>query len=169
MVLQRVHQLVRHDHAHLGGIDVVGDEQGAGIGVEVARDLLGEQIDHQRPQIERVGDQAEQAIRRLGAGELRGGQVVIELVDHVVAHLLAGATLDPRVAFEAQAGRPLDRRHHLPHHLLQLALTARGFGALAAGTGRARETEDAERRTRDAQPAHSIPLPTAAPTARATS
>src|SRR5438874_9285576 len=69
-MLQRMHQLVRDHEAGLAGIDVGGNVQGVRVGVEVARHLLGEQVDHAAPQVERIRDEAEQAVGGLRAREL---------------------------------------------------------------------------------------------------
>src|SRR5205823_10187583 len=91
LMLQRVHQLVRDDESGLAGVDVGGDVQRVGVGIEVPGYLLGEQVDHAAPQVERIRDEAEQAVGGLRAGELGRRQVVVELVDHVVADLGTGA------------------------------------------------------------------------------
>ena len=164
-MLERVHQLVRDDDPGLRGIDVRRDVQGARVRVVVARDLLGEEVDHRTPQIDRVGEQPEQLIRRLHAGELRGGQVLVELVNHVVSHLRPGAPQHQGMVPEPEPGGTLDRRRHLLDRLLQFRF-ALHLARAAGARGRCQERHDHPARS---QPVHSIPFPTAAPTARAMS
>src|SRR5205814_3013717 len=133
--------------------------------------LLGEQVDHAAPQVERIRDEAEQAVGGLRAGELGRRQVVVELVDHVVADLGTGAAQHNGVLLEAQARRPLDGGHHLLHRLAQLGFVPDLLRPLLA-SGAPRSNPPQQRP--GAQPAgphacHSIPFPMAVPTTRATS
>ena len=132
LVLECVHQLVRHDDAQLRRLDVARDVQGVGIRIVVACDLFGEQIDHRRPQLERVGDQAEQPQRRLDPREIGRREVFVELVNDVVAHLRAGPAQHHGLVLELQAGGFGHHGHHAMHHVLQLRVTLHRLGALAA-------------------------------------
>src|SRR5438477_2620835 len=169
LVLQRVHQLVRDHQTRLAGIDVGRDVERVRVGIEIARHLLGQEVDHGAAQVERIGDQTEQPIRSLRAGELGGREVVIELVDDVVANLRAAAAQHDGTLAKAQAGGPFDGGDHLLHGLLQLRLALDLPRPLLAS----RASHRSDRRRRGEAPSdhgcHSIPLPTAAPTTRAMS
>src|SRR2546422_3175298 len=169
LVLQRVHQLVRDHETGLARIDVGGDVERVRVGIEVPRYLLGQEVDHGAAQVERIGDQAEQPVRGLRALELGGREVVVELADDVVPNLRATATQHDGTLAKPEAGGPLEGGDHLLHGLLQLGLILNlprpllASGAPPASADRHR----GEPRSRHA--CHSIPLPTAAPTTRATS
>jgi len=165
LVLERVHQLVRDDEPDLQGIDVGGDIERVRVGIVIAGDLLGQQVHHRAPQVERIRDEAEEPVGGLGAGEFGGREVAVELVDDVVAHLGTAAAQYERMAPEPEPGGPLDRRHHLIHRLLELRLAPDFPRPLLAGRARGDERHEAPPR----HPAHSSPFPTAALTTRATS
>ena len=170
-MLQRMHQLVRDHETGLAGIDVGGNVQGVRVGVEVARHLLREQIDHAAPQVERIRDETEQAVGGLRPGELGRRQIVVELVNHVVADLGAGTAQHHGALFEPQARRPLHGGHHLLHRLPQLGFAADLLRPLFASRAARSHTSQQRPRGEPAAPhaCHSIPLPTAVPTTRATS
>ncbi len=171
LVLQGVHQLVRDHEPRLAGVDVGGEIERVGVGVEVPRDLLGEEIGHGAPQVERVGDQAEQPVGGLRAGELGGREVVVELVNDVVANLGPAAAQHHRAPLEHETDRALDGRHHLLHGLLQLGLALDLLGPLLASsiTHPRQSGRHGGREPPPSHPCHSIPFPTAAPTTRAMS
>src|SRR5438094_206957 len=165
-----VQDLLVGDHqTRLAGIDVGRDVERVRVGIEIARHLLGQEVDHGAAQVERIGDQTEQPIRSLRAGELGGREVVIELVDDVVANLRAAAAQHDGTLAKAQAGGPFDGGDHLLHGLLQLRLALDLPRPLLAS----RAPHRSDRRRRGEAPSdhgcHSIPLPTAAPTTRAMS
>src|SRR5438477_1983044 len=166
LILQRMHELVGHHHAELQRLDIFGNVEGVGIGIVIAGNLFGEHVDHRRPQLERIGNQPEQAERRLQSAELGGWQVLIDLVNEVVANLGACPAQDERFALEGQSRGLRDDGHHVMHHVLQLRFALNRLRTLAA---RSEGDEDRDPAGGSRQPAHSIPFPMATPTTRATS
>ena len=93
LVLQRVHELVLHQHAHLLHGRILDDVQHLRLRVVEAHHLFGEQIEHQRAEIERVGEDAEPAQQLLLRGEVAGR---LRLVEHLLeegAHFRFGLHL----------------------------------------------------------------------------
>src|SRR5204862_5684708 len=168
LVLQRVHQLVRDHETGLARIDVGGDVERVRVGIEVPRYLLGQEVDHGAAQVERIGDQAEQPVRGLRALELGGREVVVELVDDVVPNLPAAATQHDGALSKPQAGGAFDGGDHLLHRLLQLDLVLDLPRPLLASTAPHRGDDRHRGEACPRHACHSIPLPTATPTTRAT-
>src|SRR5882762_3928702 len=169
LVLQRVHQLVGDHETRLAGIDVGRDIQGVRVGVEVSRNLLRQEIDHRAAQVERIGNQTEQPVRRLRALELGGREVIVELVDDVVPDLRAAAAQHDGTLAKPQPGGPLDGGDHLQDGLLQVGLALDLPCPLLASGAAHRSNDRHGSEPRAGHACHSIPLPTADPTTRATS
>ena len=67
LILQRMHELVRDDNPQLARADVGRDVERVGIGIVIAGDLFGEQVDHGGAQVQRLGNHPKQAQRRFQA------------------------------------------------------------------------------------------------------
>ena len=87
LALQGVHQLVGDARPDDERVDVRRYVEGVRVGIEVAADLLGEDVRKRFPQVEGLRHEAEEAQRLLQPGELRRREIFVELVDDVVAHL----------------------------------------------------------------------------------
>ena len=90
-------------------------EEHGRIGIVEARDLLGVEIEEQRPELQRVGQQAEEAVGRLQPAQAVRRQLLVQLADQVVAHLLPAPHRRPRRPGEPEAGGLLDRTAEAVH------------------------------------------------------
>src|SRR5439155_1046071 len=169
LALQGVHQLVRDTGPHDERIDVRRHIEGVRVGIEVAADLLGEDVRKGFTQVKRIGHEAEEAQRRLQPGELRGREILVELVDDVVAHLIPAAGRDRGIAFELEPGHLLERGHPLVHQLAQRALALHRLRPIATPQDDAGGGERCPGAAQPLHSCHSMLFPTDAPTARAIS
>src|SRR5439155_895812 len=168
LALQGVHQLVRDTGPHDERIDVRRHIEGVRVGIEVAADLLGEDVRKGFTQVKRIRHEAEEAQRRLQPGELRGREILVELVDDVVPHLIPVARRDRGIPFEFEPGYLLERGHPLVHQLAQRALALHRLRPIAAPQDDA-GGEHCAGAAQPLHPCHSMLFATDAPTARAMS
>src|SRR5262249_23979094 len=115
--------------------------------------------------VERIGDQPEQLVGRHGTRQLGGRKVLVEHVRDVVAHLYPRAQPDRDRVLEAQAGNALGLCLQLAHQVDQRRLPFPRPRALPTPPHTTAHKGGGE----EGQPAHSMPLPTAVLTTRATS
>ena len=120
---------------------VHGKEAG-GIGVVVADDLLAQEMEQERAQADRIGEQAEEPVGGLHPAGPRFRQLGVELGREVGAHLLAAPHGYLRRFPELHVRRPFDRGHQAVHQLLGRARARRG----AAAGGRQHHHKRQERR-----------------------
>ena len=71
LALQRVDQLVGQHQPELGAVGALHAEERGGVGIVEPRHLFGVEIEQQRPQLQRVGQQTEQPVGRLQAAQAR--------------------------------------------------------------------------------------------------
>jgi hypothetical protein len=83
-----VHHLVREHQAELVAPGAGDAEQHRGVGVVVPRHLLGVEVEQQAAELERVGKQAEQPVRRLETAHPVGRELLVQLGQEVPPHLV---------------------------------------------------------------------------------
>ena len=115
-------QFVGQHQSDLCGIGSLDDVQRDGVGVVVAHDLLGQHREQHRPQIERVGDQAEQSVRGGDVGHRLGRVLLVEPADEIALHRRAVADGNRRRLAERETHRLLDTRDHVRGEALDLGV-----------------------------------------------
>ncbi len=115
LVLQRVHQLVREHKAQRGRVGSDDAVQRRRLRIVESRHLLGIEIEEQPLQVERIGDEAEEAIHRLDPFLPCRREVLLQLAQEENSHLLPGLERRVRRALESQPGRTLDHRTEAVH------------------------------------------------------
>ena len=113
LILQRVHELVLHDEADLLRLRAIDHVEHLRRGIVEADDLLGVEIEHERAQIEILGDEAEPPEEDLLRVEIGLRALVLELLHEKIVHLLLGATLQHGLLLEFEPGHLLDLRDRL--------------------------------------------------------
>ncbi|PYT88291.1 MAG: hypothetical protein DMG36_24400 [Acidobacteria bacterium] len=89
LVFERMRQFVGHDHALVGNGAPVRDVEFLGLGIVQTLDLLREHVHHERIKIEPLGEQPE-SFRGARVSVAFGGiLLLVHLLDHVSANLLA--------------------------------------------------------------------------------
>lgn len=131
--LQRVHHLVGHHHPQLSRVRPFHTKQGSRIGIVVPRNLFGIQLQQQRPEIQRIGQEAEQSISGLQPLELGRRQFVIQLAEQVLPHLRPGPKGRLRRGLEPEPGGLFHPTSKAVHQSAQRIGTDR-LGALAPAT-----------------------------------
>ena len=100
------------------------------IRIVEARDLLGVEVEQQRPEMERVGEKTEEPVRRLQSAEPRGRQLLVELGEQIGAHLLPAPHRRLGRRGEAETGGLLDRGAEAVHQHREIGVAA-GLAILA--------------------------------------
>jgi len=135
----------------------------------MSADLFREDVREGLSQVDRIREKPEAAQGRLQPGEFLRWEILVELVDDVVAHLIAAAGRDCRIAFEFEPGHLLEGRHPLVHQRPQRALALHCLGPVATPQGSAGGGEHGAGAPEPPHACHSMLFPTDAPTTRATS
>src|SRR5687768_9101503 len=158
---------MRDDDARLLGRGLLDHVQDLRLGVVVADDLLGEQIEHERTEIERVRNEPEPAIRGPGAGDLLVRQVLTEPLLEKRPHVVARASFDLRIALELEAGHLLDAGDGIARHFRVWAFEATLLSAACGDEESRGHRHGCCRPTQDS--VHCTLRPVATDTTRATS
>jgi hypothetical protein len=110
LTLERMDHLMGQDQPKLRRIGAGDPEQGGWVRVVVSGYLLGVEVQQQRAEPERVGEEPEQAVSRLQPPQLRCGELLVQLADEIGPYLLPGAERWSGWRLEVEAGGPLDRQ-----------------------------------------------------------
>jgi hypothetical protein len=102
-----VDHLVRQYQSQLRRIRVAHGEQSGRVGIVVACNLLGVQVEQQRSELQRIREQAEQLVGRFQASQLRRRQLLVQLPDQVGPDLFSSSKRHSGTLLEAETGRAL--------------------------------------------------------------
>ena len=129
LVLERMGELVSHNHALIFEGNPVCDVKFVGFGVVETGDLLGEQLDHKRVEVKALRNETKSFGALFVRVPLGGGPVLIHLANHVSTDFLAGAQGLLDGALEREAG-------DLTHLLEDFVGSGQEFGVGLAVGGR---------------------------------